>query len=261
MSHFTVLVVGDNVEEQLAPFQENNMGDCPTEYMEFSDETEEVENDFKERDEKYKDNTIEEFAKEYHGYEKNEDGKFGYMQNPDSRWDWYVVGGRWAGMLKLKEGKEGHLEELDCLGICKSRDDDRKKMQEENIKNRCVDSAKVGDVDFSLDDKEIKAHERFWEIIVEDSPLKEGEEKPFCMSRKEYFTEKYKDKETYARLQSTFYTHAILKDGEWIESGSMGWFGCSSETPEEEKVWEEKYAEFLNKLPKDTMITIVDCHI
>lgn len=37
MSHFAVLVVGDDVEGQLAPYQENNMGDCPREYLEFND--------------------------------------------------------------------------------------------------------------------------------------------------------------------------------------------------------------------------------
>ena len=37
MIHFTVLVVGDDVEKQLAPFQENNMGDCPRKYMEFNE--------------------------------------------------------------------------------------------------------------------------------------------------------------------------------------------------------------------------------
>jgi len=36
MSHFTVLVVGSNPEEQLAPYQENNMDDCPRDYMEFN---------------------------------------------------------------------------------------------------------------------------------------------------------------------------------------------------------------------------------
>ena len=45
MSHFTVLVIGDNPEKQLAPFQENNMGDCPKEYLEFFDVWEE---DYKE---------------------------------------------------------------------------------------------------------------------------------------------------------------------------------------------------------------------
>ena len=33
--HFSIIVAGDNWEEQLAPFQENNMGDCPEEYLEF----------------------------------------------------------------------------------------------------------------------------------------------------------------------------------------------------------------------------------
>ena len=42
MSHFTVMVIGNNVVDQLAPFQENNMGDCPVEYLEFEDYTEEV---------------------------------------------------------------------------------------------------------------------------------------------------------------------------------------------------------------------------
>ena len=45
MSHFTVAVFIDGkqdseylenrLEEMLAPFQENNMGDCPEEYLEF----------------------------------------------------------------------------------------------------------------------------------------------------------------------------------------------------------------------------------
>lgn len=36
MSHFTVLMIGNDHEAQLAPFQENNMGNCPKQYMEFN---------------------------------------------------------------------------------------------------------------------------------------------------------------------------------------------------------------------------------
>lgn len=34
------------------------------------------------------------------------DGKYGYMNtyNPDSRWDWYKLGGRWRGFFQTKEG-------------------------------------------------------------------------------------------------------------------------------------------------------------
>ena len=55
MSHFTVLVIGDNPEEQLAPYQENNMGDCPKEYLEFKD----LESEYLEE---YEDGTEERFV-------------------------------------------------------------------------------------------------------------------------------------------------------------------------------------------------------
>lgn len=41
MSHFALVVVGENIESQLAPFQENNTGDCPSEFLAFIDVTEE----------------------------------------------------------------------------------------------------------------------------------------------------------------------------------------------------------------------------
>lgn len=32
--------------------------------------------------------------------------------NPNSKWDWYQLGGRWSGFFKLKAGKEGICGEL-----------------------------------------------------------------------------------------------------------------------------------------------------
>lgn len=46
MSHFTVLVIGDNVEEQLKPYQENNMGDCPKEFLKFHDKEDEIRQNY-----------------------------------------------------------------------------------------------------------------------------------------------------------------------------------------------------------------------
>ena len=41
-------------------------------------------------------------------WRKGEDGEWYSWSsyNPDSKWDWYEVGGRWAGSLQLKEGVE-----------------------------------------------------------------------------------------------------------------------------------------------------------
>lgn len=36
------------------------------------------------------------------GYEIDEDGNLISRYNPDSRWDWFSVGGRWSGFLLLK---------------------------------------------------------------------------------------------------------------------------------------------------------------
>ncbi len=44
---------------------------------------------------------IQKFAKEYYGYHEN-DGAYGYYHNPDAKWDWFQVGGRWTGYFKLK---------------------------------------------------------------------------------------------------------------------------------------------------------------
>lgn len=49
MSHFKVAVVvkhESDVERLLAPFQENNMGDCPKEYLEFYSQQKEVEQEY-----------------------------------------------------------------------------------------------------------------------------------------------------------------------------------------------------------------------
>lgn len=40
------------------------------------------------------------------GYELDEDENLISTYNPNSKWDWYCVGGRWNGFLVLKERKE-----------------------------------------------------------------------------------------------------------------------------------------------------------
>lgn len=48
MSHFTVLVIGENPEKQLQPFQENNMDDCPKHFLKFNDVEEEYRKEYEE---------------------------------------------------------------------------------------------------------------------------------------------------------------------------------------------------------------------
>ena len=121
MSHFIGLVFADastNYEELLAPYNEQD-----EDYCEFQDRTDEV----RERWEKlpeldastYDDGTpnnspcdkahyptIDDLAKHWFGYRKNDEGKWGATYNPNAKWDWYSEGGRWKGFIKTKDGED-----------------------------------------------------------------------------------------------------------------------------------------------------------
>lgn len=257
MSHFTVAVISDpkgkTVEELLAPYQENNMDDCPEEYLEFVDETEEVINNFEKHKDEY--SSIEKFAKDYYGYEINENGKYGYVENPNAKWDWYQVGGRWSGSLKLKSnalsGERGS----------KSWQNASVKLNDDEF-----DSAKIGDIDFSPDMKEYNKAIRFWELYVDGQEAQNSEDKElieWCFYKPDYYKNRYLNKELYAKTESEFSTYAVITpDGVWHSKGDMGWWGCSSESDEENRAWHKSFYEtFIQNTNPDFYLTVVDCHI
>ncbi len=110
-----------------------------------------------------------------------DDGSVFDDYNPNAKWDWYSVGGRWDGELITADGQ--------C--------------------NR----ARVKDVLFSE--------------------------------------------------MSDFSTYAVITpDGEWHSSGTVGWFGVSSESEDEYDKWEREYKQrFIDPAKPDWEIVIVDCHI
>jgi hypothetical protein len=171
---------------------------------------------------------------EYSKYNEEEigfDGEIYSTYNPNSKWDWYAIGGRWSGYITTKQGKQ-------------------------------VDYCYVKDIDLTPNKEEYQAAKRIWELVVEEQPLKENETKPFNFYSKEYFLDLYKTKENYATLQSCFSTYALLVDGEWIEPGKMGWFAMSSETAESKEKYINRFNEILND-PKyrNYVFVVVDCHI
>jgi hypothetical protein len=295
MSHFAVLVIGDNPEKQLEPY--NEQVDVPR-YVKYTKrqliEKERAALEIQKADsydkymtdpEEYKKSVTNErhltyleneFMKDYNRtdeevyqhairfYEPGDIGPKGEVYstyNPKSKWDWYQIGGRYSGILKLKAkvtpaGVEVGEHAFGERSWCNEK---------EPVKPLTCDQARFGDLDFSNDD-EYDKYARQWEMLVEGSLPRTKEEREWfeypLHYNKGYLLEKYKDKETYIKLQSAFGTFAVLKNGEWFEKGEMGWFGMSSDTAEEANKWEsEFYDRFLNGLPADTLITVVDCHI
>ena len=227
MSHFNVAVFShttDEVDALLAPFIEQVEPYSP--YAVF-EEDEEYEVD---------DST----------------GKPGRWYNPNARWDWYCVGGRWAGQLKLLEGRTGRYgSEYDA--------EETKK-----LKKGCCDSARVQDCDFSQDQEAYKKALRFWEVAVEGSP-RTAEEKDafFGIYQPKYYIQQYGTKENFAQHQSIFLPYAYLTpDGEWHETGRMGWWGMDDATAESREKFRESFEAYLEGAKaQNLLITIVDCHI
>jgi len=293
MSHIAVLVIGKNVEKQLRKYDENievkryvkynkeeliNQGRKHIEdykngiYAKFLKDPEKykaecknnghlnyVENEFP----KKLDWTDEQvYADEIKGYESGDVGKKGEVYstyNPRSRWDWYEIGGRWRDTFPIKDG---------CVGIKNRRLEQFAGSLYRKSESGYADSAMKGDIDWAKIHQSKKAYDkaiRFWEMKVNgDKPTTKQEktELNWDMHKDEYYLDRYKTKENYARCQSNFAMWAVVKRGKWYEKGSMGMFGCADETHDEAVDWELNfYDHFIKDLPDDTVLTVVDCHI
>lgn len=246
--------------------------------------------------------TFEEYMKDYCGFEKRNIVKkrYGYMCNPNSKWDWYSIGGRWSGSLKLKKGKNGSMGHKSWTN---SGESDREGW---------VDQAYKEDIDFSGMKKDagnrakkeyeliekafggkIPKIKRSWKEVREDEAVKKDInqarelyhnqpaikkcnkiKKEIEANKKNYSEKDYQilsrmrledyqcTKETYIEhaKNSAVSFYAVLINGEWYERGTMGWWGISTNEVDE-KEWFKQQADLLDSVDDDTLITVVDCHI
>jgi hypothetical protein len=280
MSHYTVLVIGEDIEEQLAPFDENiqvpkykqgivseedkkSFIECYTIYDEKRTWGVKSKEEAEKNSKLSFDKLYKKFGKDWNEntWEKDENGIWTEYStyNPISKWDWYTVGGRWAGTFKIKKNFQKLYNEEPNFSWGWSEED-----KKEILKEKKTDSALKGHIDWTISEKDKKHSKRFWEVYVEGDKPKNKEEEKYNESfyKKEYFIERYGTKKTYINQTTDFSTYAVLKDGMWYEAGEMGWFGCSSASPEKQKKFHESYYDnFIKDLSDDTRLTIVDCHI
>ena len=126
------------------------------------------------------------------------------------------------------------------------------------------DCARLADIDFSQDLEAYENAKRFWEVAVEGGSLRTGENPQDFQAfwKPEYYTERYANKEEYAKRMSNFSTHAFLTpDGEWHEQGNMGWFATNDATNDSISLYYEAFEKVIKETPSDYYMTIVDCHI
>lgn len=196
----------------------------------------------------YYNNDFEKYMEDWAGFTKNDEGKYGYWENPNAKWDWYQVGGRWGGLLKLTASAVVRLAE-----------------ERKDCSNK-VNSAKITDIDFRPEPEEIIKAERFWDLKINKfKPETKADEDMLKWDyyKDEYYLEKYKTKENYIKYQTSFNTYAVITpDGQWHSKGKMGWFGFSDEKPEESYNFGVGFKEkFIDNHDQNLYMTIVDCHI
>lgn len=232
MSHYAVAVIhrkDQDIEELLAPFDENLQVEKYVEY------TRQEAIDYARKHYKTDKMSDQEcwkmLADDAGEGMTDSEGNIYSTYNPQSKWDWWTEGGRWSGMLKLKNGGT-------------------------------ADSARIGDIDFTPDEGTYEQSLRFWDVVVDHQPEKDGEDY-FSIYNEQYYREFYGDRETFARQQAAFSTYAVLTpDGTWNAPGNMGWWGVSSESGEESRKWYDQYMDrFIANADPDLILTIADCHI
>lgn len=273
MSHFTVLVITEDgdYESALKPFDENLDVD---EYIYktadeiIAEEKQKHEESIKAKEEGKETSFFDEYHQEvdwnndksilenYHKQfseedEYDKDGNLLSTSNPNGKWDWYQLGGRWLNSFKLKPNVKATTTGTASL------------IYGDEVKEGYTDHAQFKDIDFTPDQDEYKKAERFWEVVVEGKPMEKGEDKETFETfwKPQYYLMKYKTKEEYAKCMSEVFPYAVLYKGEWIEPGEMGWFGCDCSTEDSNEKFRTTYREILKNLEPETWLSMVDCHI
>lgn len=214
--------------------------------------------------------TFADFIKYWHGRnavifgskpELSGDHKYGYVllnadgsvqksikrTNPNDKWDWYSVGGRWAGFFKLKPG---------VIVAERGEQSWMQKMSGEAYPEGHADRAYKGDIDWAgMKASRIVEAEKAW-ADYDAQKDKHDAKDPYW----HFGIQKGESREAFIKRKGSISTFAVIKDGKWYERGSMGWWAVISDEKDQD-AWDREFMKLFESLPEDTLLTLVDCHI
>jgi len=234
--------------------------------------------------------TFDEFCSQYHSSERDaEKGRHGYWRNPNAKWDWWVIGGRWSGHYPLKStaprrlGEPGafnnaptpdhgdivRISDLDTDIIATQTRENAEKFYEEYVK------LLAGEKFDAFDGPRSRAMS-LGLLRVEQKPVEAGpgevamswRDSVRADDKRADWTDVAKviDRETFLRDYTDCFnpilTYAALDEEGWHAPGEMGWFGCSSDTPEAYLQFKNEFVRrFIKTAAADDVLVCVDCHI
>lgn len=192
------------------------------------------------------------------------DGRCYRKTNPNKKWDWWVVGGRWSGMLE-PYGDSVRLGDMDIPAMQDA--EVAVKLPEYDVFQAIVAGRPAPDWDTVREETVAaggtieQAREKYWNdpviLDLKAAPLfKERWDLNRAVKQMNCTREKFIERTRKQTLQS----FAVVKDGKWYERGDMGWWGVVIDEKDID-TWDDEFTKMIESLPPDTWLTVVDCHI
>ncbi len=319
MSHFSVMVVTDSepTEEKLAeimqPYHEFECTGIDDKYVQsinVIDEAKAAYAKYLEGKPEQPNESFLEWTAEWYGlkavlaYEeldREEAHKYGYIRlgsdgnvaevidrtNPNRKWDYWRVGGRYRSKLQVKEGVASAVSS-----------DPSYEWQGQTLPDG-FDSACVADIDWDkMKAVAVQARTTWVDECITKCGMSRDAFGAACQLHKEVHAkwmelpgnDRPRGTEYFQWLRDAGYTNvaeahsnnfeipeigeqtldewinsappltafAVVKDGNWYQKGQMGWWACVSD---EDDQWDVKFNELVASLQPEQWITFLDCHI
>ena len=212
--------------------------------------------------------SFEAYCDEHRGFVKASDGRWGYTCNPNAKWDWWQIGGRFPNQFLVPAGLQ------DCIPSAKD-DDGEPAIPPEGY--QYADAARKKDICWDVMRKiAVDTVEKRYQKCVKAFETKDLTDfGPLCRILDEGISawgemlylkgetlDEYKARKGATDLDRYMcHTYAFIdRNGDWAGSGDMGWFGISS-NDKDERVWNDEIQKLMNEAKDDDFLAIVDCHI
>lgn len=236
-------------------------------------------------------------AKDEHGerLQVSDDGRAYTMStyNPDSKWDWWSIGGRWLGYFPYQpedgahviHGRSGAFGNPGKLGHCDGgpkqylaldalREEKAQEAREEHRRycrvvqgtepatpwSRFTDRVKAAEG--TPDGYTIEQARKDYGAQPRIEKLRTSEEfKDYWELRPEEFEIPEDDYARRAADRAVPGYATVTHEGQWMAPGTMGWWGMSSDDEDSYGTYVKAANAYIDSLPEDMWLVALDCHI